>query len=107
MTGFWALTTPCESMLLIFGLRSGESKSDSRPLFGRFLPGICPFFDLSDHAKERRWRHLDMMRFLTEFVARLPRCRYPDHGVKTIVLPWSGKHSRFTLFFEAFAIEVV
>jgi transposase len=27
--------------------------------------------------------------------------------VKTIVAPWAGKHSRFTLLFEAFAIEVL
>jgi transposase len=62
---------------------------------------------LADHAEERRWRHLDAMQFSTQLVARLPRCRCPDHGVKTIVPPWAGKHSRFTLFFEAFAIEVL
>ena len=62
---------------------------------------------LADHAEERRWRHLDTMQFTTELVARLPRCRCPDHGVKTIVPPWAGKHCRFTLFFEAFAIEVL
>jgi transposase len=62
---------------------------------------------LADHAEERRWRHLDTMQFTTELVARLPRCRCPDHGVTTIVPPWAGKHSRFTLFFEAFAIEVL
>ncbi len=27
--------------------------------------------------------------------------------MKTIVPPWAGKHSRFTLFFETFAIEVL
>jgi Transposase and inactivated derivatives len=62
---------------------------------------------LADHAEERRWRHLDTMQFTTELVARLPRCRCSDHGVKTIVPPWAGKHSRFTLFFQAFAIEVL
>ena len=62
---------------------------------------------LADHADERRWRHLDTMQFTTELVARLPRCRCPEHGVKTIVPPWAGKHSRFTLFFETFAIEVL
>ena len=62
---------------------------------------------LADHADERRWRHLDTMPFTTELVARLPRCRCPERGVKTIVPPWAGKHSRFTLFFEAFAIEVL
>ena len=62
---------------------------------------------LADHADERRWRHLDTMRFTTELVARLPRSRCAEHGVKTIVPPWAGKHSRFTLLFEAFAVEVL
>ena len=48
---------------------------------------ICPDCGrgcgLADHADERRWRHLDTMQFTTELVARLPRCRCPEHGVKT------------------------
>lgn len=62
---------------------------------------------LADHAEERRWRHLDTMQFVTEIVARLPRCRCPEHGVKTVVPPRAAKHSRFTLLFEAFAVEVL
>ena len=62
---------------------------------------------VADHADERRWRHLDTMQFTTELVARVPRSRCPDHGVKTVVPPWADKHSRFTLLFEAFAIEVL
>jgi transposase len=62
---------------------------------------------LADHAEERRCGYLDTMQFSAELVARLPRCRCPDHGVKTIVPPWAGKHSRFTMFFEAFAIKVL
>jgi transposase len=71
----------------------------------------CPECDrdcgLADHAAERRWRHLDTMQFTTELVARLPRSRCPEHGVQTLAPPWAGKHSRFTLLFEAFAIEVL
>jgi transposase len=62
---------------------------------------------LADHAEERRWRHLDTMQFTTELVDRLPRCGCPDHGVKKIAPLWVGKHSRFTLFFEACAIEIL
>ncbi|HVJ80582.1 MAG TPA: ISL3 family transposase [Planctomycetia bacterium] len=62
---------------------------------------------IADHAEERRWRHLDTMQFATEIVARLPRVRCPEHGVKTSEAPWAGKHSRFTLLFEAFAIDVL
>jgi transposase len=61
----------------------------------------------ADRALERTWRHLDTMQFKTELKARVPRSRCPDCGVKTIAIPWSGKHSRFTLMFEAFAIEVL
>ena len=62
---------------------------------------------LYDHAPERRWRHLDTMQFETVLVARTPRVNCPEHGVKTIELPWAGKNSRFTLMFEAFAIRVL
>ena len=61
----------------------------------------------ADMAPERTWRHLDTMQFTTELKARIPRSRCADCGVKTIAVPWSGKHSRFTLMFEAFAIEVI
>ena len=74
---------------------------------GVFCPECGEACGLADHADERRWRHLDTMQFTTELVARLPRGRCGDHGVKTIVPPWAGKHSRFTLLFEAFAIEVL
>ncbi len=72
-----------------------------------FCPECSGACGLADHADERRWRHLDTMQFTTELVARLPRSRCAEHGVKTIVPPWAGKHSRFTLLFEAFAVEVL
>jgi transposase len=62
---------------------------------------------LYDHAPERRWRHLDTMQFETVLVARIARVNCPEHGVKTIEVPWAGKNSRFTLMFEAFAIRVL
>lgn len=66
--------------------------------------GSCSQADL---APERTWRHLDTMQFTTELKARIPRSRCGDCGVKTIAVPWGDKHSRFTLMFEAFAIEVL
>jgi transposase len=60
-----------------------------------------------DRAPLRSWRHLDTMNFETVINARVPRCNCPDCGVKTVAVPWAGKHSRFTLMFEAFAIEVL
>lgn len=64
----------------------------------------CP---LHDHADERQWRHLDTMQFETILTARVPRSSCRVCGVKTIVVPWAGKHSRFTLMFEAFAIDLL
>jgi transposase len=60
-----------------------------------------------DHAKERRWRHLDSCQFKTILVACVPRVKCPEHGVKTAQAPWAEKHSRFTLLFERFAIDVL
>ena len=62
---------------------------------------------IADHSQERSWRHLDTMQFETCLTTRIPRCRCKDCGVKTVEIPWAGKHSRFTLLFEAFAIEVL
>jgi len=62
---------------------------------------------IKDHAPERRWRHLDAMQFQTILVARVPRSACEKCGVKTISIPWAEKHGRFTLLFEAFAINVL
>jgi transposase len=70
-------------------------------------PSCGDFCGIADHAPERSWRHLDTMQFETVLTARIPRCRCPACGVKTITVPWAEKHSRFTLLFEAFAIEVL
>lgn len=61
----------------------------------------------ADTAPERTWRHLDTMQFRTEIKAAIPRSRCAKCGVKTIRVPWGGKHSRFTLMFEAMAIKVL
>lgn len=60
-----------------------------------------------DHAPERSWRHLDTMQFETLLKARVPRTNCPKCGTKTIAVPWAHKHSRFTVMFEAFAIDVL
>lgn len=57
----------------------------------------CP---VHDHAPERRWRHLDALRFQTYLSARPPRVRCPDHGVVTAGLPWADFSSRWTLDLE-------
>jgi transposase len=64
----------------------------------------CP---IADHAPQRSWRHLDTMRFETVLSCPVPRARCGSCGVRTAAIPWAGKHSRFTLMFEAFAIRVL
>ena len=59
------------------------------------------------HAPERRWRHLDSCQCLTLLVARSPRVKCPEHGVKTVAVPWADGSSHFTLLFERFAIDVL
>ena len=60
-----------------------------------------------DHAAERRWRHLDSCQFKTVLIARTPRVKCPEHGVRNATLPWAEKGSRFTIMFERFAIDVL
>jgi len=70
------------------------------PVCSRESPG----YDLRD---ERRWRHLDSCGFKTYLLASLPRVKCPEHGIRTIGVPWSEPNSRFTVEFERFAIQVL
>ncbi len=47
------------------------------------------------------------MQFETQVKCRVPGSDCPSHGVKTIVVPWAGPRSQFTLLFERFAIEIL
>jgi len=62
---------------------------------------------IHDCAPERTWRHLDTMQFTTLVRARTPRSDCPEHGVKTMAVPWAAPQGRFTLLFERFAVEVL
>jgi transposase len=62
---------------------------------------------IHDRAPERIWRHLDTMQFTTLIRARTPRSDCPEHGVKTMQVPWAAPQGRFTLLFERFAVEVL
>ena len=60
-----------------------------------------------DHAPQREWRHLDSCQFKTILHAAVPRVKCPQHGVKQVQVPWAEKGSRFTRFFERFALDVL
>ena len=62
---------------------------------------------IHDCGAERTWRHLDTMQFTTLIRARTPRAKCPEHGVKTMQVPWAAPHGRFTLLFERFAVDVL
>ena len=70
----------------------------------------CPQCQARMHIKEwrpRRWRHLDTCQFKTILEAAVPVVECSEHGAQTAQVPWSEGSSRFTMFFEAFAIRVL
>jgi transposase len=70
-------------------------------------PGCSEVCPRADMAPKRTWRHLDTMQFMTQIHASTPRCNCSKCGVLTLLVPWADKHSRFTLLFEAVAIDVI
>jgi transposase len=60
-----------------------------------------------DHGGARWWRHLDTMGHITRLCCRVPRCECPEHGVRTVRVPWAEGASRFTEEFECRAIELL
>ncbi len=65
--------------------------------------GGCGVYDSS----ERAWRHLNFFEHKTLLHARQPRVECPDHGVKTVEVPWARSGSGFTLLMEAFILVLV
>jgi transposase len=68
----------------------------------------CPECDVKcagyDH-RQRRWRHLDTCQFRTILVANVPRVNCPEHGMRSISVPWAEPGSRFTALFESLVIS--
>lgn len=70
----------------------------------------CPECRNRMHIKEwrpRRWRHLDSCQFQTILEASVPVVECAQHGAQTVQVPWAEGSSRFTMFFERFAIQVL
>jgi len=74
-------------------------------------PAPCPVCKrpspIYDHMTERTWRDEGVLRYTTDLCCAVPRCQCPDHGVKTIGVPWAEPGSRFTLLFERAAVEAL
>jgi len=70
----------------------------------------CPQCRGRMHIKEwrtRRWRHLDSCQFKTILEASVPVVECSEHGAQTVQVPWAEGSSRFTMFFERFAVQVL
>ena len=63
----------------------------------------CGVYD----STERTWRHLNFFQHTTLLHARLPRIKCPQHGVKTVEVPWARSGAGFTLLMEAFILALV
>jgi transposase len=75
------------------------------PAGSRFPCPVCgggqrPVYD----SAEREWRHLNFFQHQTFVHARQPRIECPEHGVKTIEVPWAWPQVGFTLLMEAFIL---
>ena len=57
--------------------------------------------------EERSWRDMDIRQMETVIHARVPRLRYPDGRTELLAVPWAEPRSRFTTFFEAWAVAVL
>ncbi|HEY7328447.1 MAG TPA: transposase family protein [Gemmataceae bacterium] len=90
-----------------FSLQGKKVEICLEHLGGQTCPQCGASCSQADLAPERQWRQLDTMQFQTVLRARVPRDECSVCDVKTITLPWAGEHSRFTMLFEAFAIEVL
>lgn len=70
----------------------------------------CPQCRSRMHIKEwrtRRWRHLDSCQFKTILEGAVPVVECSEHGAQTVQVPWAEGSSRFTMFFERFAVQVL
>jgi hypothetical protein len=70
----------------------------------------CPQCSARMHIKwwrTRRRRHLDRCRFKAIPEAAAPLVECAEHGAQTVQVPWAEGSSRFTLFFERFAVQVL
>ncbi len=68
---------------------------------------ICGTMCNAHDFKEKTWRHLNFFQHHCYITAKVPRTKCPEHGIKTVKVPWARKGSRFTLLFEQAAMVLV
>jgi len=77
------------------------------PAGGRFDCPECGRTCGAYDSTERTWRHLNFFEHKTLLHARQPRVQCPEHGVKTVEVPWGRPGAGFTLLMEAFIVMLV
>jgi|ETNmetMinimDraft_26_1059896.scaffolds.fasta_scaffold12925_2 transposase len=77
------------------------------PAGGRFACPQCGKNSGVYDTTERTWRHLNFFQHKTVLHARQPRIDCPEHGVKTVEVPWARPGVGFTLLMEAFILALV
>ena len=72
---------------------------------------VCPICRkecmVYDHLKERVWRDLDSIEFMTFVHASPPRISCNEHEIMEAVIPWTEKRYIFTLRFETRSIRML
>jgi len=68
---------------------------------------VCGKMCRAHDFQEKTWRHLNFFQHHCYITAVVPRTKCPEHGVKTVKVPWARKGSRFTLLFEQAAMVLV
>src|SRR5436853_1608736 len=74
----------------------------------RRVPLQCPECEREGtqyDAYERRWSHLETCQYQTILVARVPRVRCQEHGVRQLRVPWAEPGSHLTALFERLVID--
>lgn len=77
------------------------------PRGSRFACPECGQACAVHDTSERTWRHLNFFEHQTFLHARQPRTTCPEHGVKTVEVPWARPGAGFTLLMEAFILTLV
>jgi transposase len=89
-------------------LRLGSGEVEVKVEYGASESVTCPQCGGAARrydSRLRRWRHLPTCQYKTILAAQVPRVECPEHGVKTLSVPWSEPGSGFTALLEALVID--
>lgn len=101
------LTPPWQVESVSFDPQASEGRGELEirltfPRGSRFACPQCQAPCPAHDTNERRWRHMNFFEHKAFVVAPVPRASCPEHGVRTVSVPWAREDSGFTLFFEAY-----